>query len=237
MQYAWLIWSLIFLLLWLIVYIYKKPFRKEMIKISLCTMLFGLTEPLFVPEYWNPPTLFNLAQKTGFDFESLIFSFAIGGMGSVLYNIVFKMDNEPFQPAERNHQKHKLHFYSLFTPVAVFLLLALLSNLNHIYCGIIALFIGAVAALLCRPDLKMKIGMGGILFLLLYFVYFESLNLVYPGYVTLVWNFTTISKILLLGVPVTELLFGFTFGMFWSSVYEHLFWFRVTNKNQYTIHK
>jgi hypothetical protein len=237
MKYAWLIWSLGFLLLWLIVFFYKKNFRKEMIQVSLWTMLFGLTEPLFVPQYWNPITLFNLAQKTGFDIESFIFSFAIGGIGSVLYKIVFKMDNEPFQPAERNHQKHRLHFYSLFTPVAVFILLAFLSNLNHIYCGIIALFAGALAAFFCRPDLKMKIWVGGILFLLLYFVYFVSLNIVSPGYVTEVWNFTTISRIRILGVPITELLFGFTFGMFWSSLYEHILWFSVANKQPQSIHQ
>jgi uncharacterized protein YggT (Ycf19 family) len=109
MQYAWLIWSLIFLLLWLLVYFFKKPFRKEMLRVSIWTMPFGLTEPLFIPQYWNPPTLFNLGQKTGFDLESLIFSFAIGGIGSVLFKIVFKMDNEPFQSAERKHQKHRLH--------------------------------------------------------------------------------------------------------------------------------
>lgn len=46
--------------------------------VSLATAFFGLTEPLFVPEYWNPPTLFDLAQRTGFDLESLIFCFGIG---------------------------------------------------------------------------------------------------------------------------------------------------------------
>ena len=50
-------------------------------------MPLGLSEPLFVPGYWNPPSLFNLAQKTGFDIESILFSFAIGGIGSVLYRI------------------------------------------------------------------------------------------------------------------------------------------------------
>jgi len=39
---------------------------------------FGLTEPMFVPEYWSPPSLFELAQRTGFDIEGIIFSFAIG---------------------------------------------------------------------------------------------------------------------------------------------------------------
>ena len=147
------------------------------------------------------------------------------------------MDNDLFRPTDRNHQKHKLHFYSLLTPVAIFLLLAFLTNLNHIYCSIIALFMGAVAALFCRPDLSKKIWAGGILFLLLYFAYFESLNIAYPGYVAAVWNFTSISRILVLGVPFTELLFGFTFGMFWSSVYEHVFWFKIANKNPRIIHR
>ena len=59
-----------------------------MLRASLLTMPFGLTEALFVPRYWDPPSLFDLAQRTGFDIESLIFSFGIGGVGSVLYNIL-----------------------------------------------------------------------------------------------------------------------------------------------------
>ncbi len=129
-------------------------------QVSLWTMLFGLTEPLFVPRYWSPPTLFNLAANTGFDVESFIFSFAIGGIGSVLYKIVFKMDNHFIEAKGITPEKHKLHFYSLFTPAVVFLLLALLTNLNHIYCGSIALLTGALAAVFCRPDLSKKIWAG-----------------------------------------------------------------------------
>lgn len=50
-----------------------------MLYVSFLTSLLGLTEPIFVPKYWNPPSLFNLAQNTGFDIESLLFSFGIGG--------------------------------------------------------------------------------------------------------------------------------------------------------------
>ena len=231
MQYVWLIWTLIILLLWFIIFIFNKPFRKEMLKISLWTMPFGLTEPLFYPEYWHPPTLFQLAEHTGFDIESLIFTFSIGGVGSLLYKIVYKMENKFIQLTERNIRNHRLHFYSLLTPIVVFLLLTMLTKLNHIYCGIIALFMGALSALFCRPDLKIKIWMSGILFLLMYFIYFILLIGAYPGYVALVWNFTTISGILVLGVPLEELLFGFTFGMFWSSLYEHIFWFKVIHKS------
>lgn len=56
-----------------------------MMVVSLWTSLLGLTEPLFVPEYWAPPSLFDLASRTGFDIESFIFSFAIGGIAVVIY--------------------------------------------------------------------------------------------------------------------------------------------------------
>jgi len=37
---------------------------------SLATAVIGLTEPIFVPGYWNLPSLFELAQQTGFDVEA-----------------------------------------------------------------------------------------------------------------------------------------------------------------------
>lgn len=82
MQYAWLNWSLILLIVWAIVYfsLKNKESKKEMFVVSLWTSLLGLTEPLFVPEYWAPPSLFDLALKTGFDIESLFFAFGVGGL-------------------------------------------------------------------------------------------------------------------------------------------------------------
>lgn len=230
MQYVWLIWSLIILAFWAMTYLLNKGVRKEMLKMSLITMPFGFTEPLFVPGYWFPPSLFNLAEKTGFDIESLIFSFAIGGIGTVLYTIIFKKNLVLITRTERNHKRHKLHIYILFVPVVVFGILSLFTSLNHIYCGILALFMGGLATLYCRPDLKGKIWIGGILFTVLYFMYFGSILLFYPEYVERYWNLDSLTHVLILGVPVEELLFAFTFGMYWSGLYEHLYWRKLIKK-------
>lgn len=192
--------------------------------VSFFTMPLGLTEPLFVPEYWNPPSLFNLAQLTGFDIESLIFCFAIGGLGAVFYNALFKKRFQPVEPKEILHPRHRFHLLALFSPVFIFWGLYFFTSLNPIYPGIIAMFFGAIATLFCRPDLKWKIWIGGIFFLVLYFVYFLTLILIYPSYVDQVWNLDEISGIMIFKVPLEELLFGFTFGMLWSSVYEHIMW-------------
>jgi phosphotransferase system glucose/maltose/N-acetylglucosamine-specific IIC component len=224
MQYVWFIWSLIILAFWAVIYLYKKDFRKEMLKMSLITMPFGITEPLFVPEYWFPPSLFNLAENTGFDIESFIFSFAIGGLGTVLYRLIYRSNLVEITHEERHHKQHKFHIYILFVPIIVFLVLAFATKLNHIYCGTIAMFLGGLATLYCRPDLKGKIWVGGLLFTLLYFIYFGSILLLYPDYVQLYWNLDNLTHILIFGIPVEELIFAFTFGMYWSGLYEHLFW-------------
>ncbi len=224
MEYVWFIWSLIILTLWAIIYLFKKDFRKDMLKMSWITMPFGLTEPLYVPEYWYPPSLFNLAEKIGFDIESLIFSFAIGGIGTVLYNLIFRRSLAEIPRTDRDHQRHRLHLYILLMPIVLFVILALSTSLNHIYCGIIAMFFGGLSTLYCRPDLIGKIWVGGILFTVLYFLFFGSILLFYSQYVELYWNFDNLTHILILGIPIEELLFAYTFGMYWSGLYEHLYW-------------
>jgi len=136
----WLVLSLIFLAIWLIIFFLNKKSRKEMFLVSLFTMPFGLTEPLFVPEYWNPPSLFNLASTTGFDIESLIFSFAIGGIGAVLYESFFKIKHRKMTQRERHSKRHRFHMLALTSPVIVFLFLFFFTNINPIYSASIAMF-------------------------------------------------------------------------------------------------
>lgn len=232
MSYAWLIWSLILLLFWLILYSLNRDMRKEMFYVSIWTMPLGLTEPLFVPEYWNPPSLFQLAQKTGFDIESLIFCFAIGGIAFIIYRSIFPYHYTEMSFSERAHKKHRLHKAILFSPAILFSILALFTELNHIYCAIIAMFLGALMTLYCRPDLKIKIFVGGFIFLILYTLIFLSLVWVWPNYIKLVWNLSELTGIYLFKIPIEEYLFAISFGMLWSSIYEHFSWLKIIRSNK-----
>jgi len=231
-QYAWFIWSLGFLAVWLSLYLSKSAMRRQMLRTSLWTSPLGLTEPLFVPEYWNPPSLFGLAQRTGFDLESLIFCFAIGGIATVLYEALVPVRHKAMSHGERSDPRHRLHLLALTSPVIVFILLQLGTSWNPIYSGSLAMFVGAIASLLCRPDLKIKLWVGGGVFVLLYFVFFELLKMLFPGYVERVWNLSAISGLLIWGVPLEEYLFAITFGMMWSSLYEHLSWQKIVSVRQ-----
>lgn len=224
-QYVWFAWASAFLIPWVMLFIAFPAQRKIMLQVSLVTTAFGLTEPLFVPEYWNPPTLFDLAQRTGFDIESLIFCFGIGGIGSVLYSVLTHRNDVVVPASEKRMPLHRHHYKTLASPFVAFLLLYFLPW-NPIYPSIAAMAVGAIATLLCRPDLKTKTWVGGVLFLSYYLVFFLALEATSPGYVQLVWNLQDISGILWLGIPLEELLFAFTFGLYWSGVYEHLMWQR-----------
>ena len=222
----WFVFSLILFIIWVIIFIFNKG-KKEMLIVSALTMPFGLKEPLFVPEYWSPPSLFNLAFKTGFDIESLIFSFAIGGIGSIIYESIFKSKHKKMSSMEIHHKRHKYHLLSLFSPIIVFMLLFFFTGLNPIYSASLAMLAGGISAMFCRPDLKKKIIYGGVLFLILYFIFFIFFNNVYPYAVERFWNLSVLSGMLIFKVPLEELIFAFTFGMMWSSVYEHIKWFKL----------
>jgi hypothetical protein len=60
---------------------------------------------------------------------------------------------------------HRHHYKALATPLVVFPLLYFLP-LNPIYPGIAAMAAGALATILCRPDLKTKTWVGGVVFTL-----------------------------------------------------------------------
>ena len=224
--YAYLVLSASLFLVWLILYAVRADLRRETLLISLGTMPLGLTEPLFVPAYWNPPTVFDLAHRTGFDLESLLFSFAIGGIVFAAYAALFGTTPTEDLTEGRQHPRHRYHLAAVLTAPAFFLLLVALTSLNPIYAAAYALVSGFVATLYCRRDLATKMLVSGALFGGLYFLVFALFNLAFPGYVAAVWNLATLSGLLIAGVPLEELIFAFTFGLYWSSVYEHLTWKR-----------
>jgi hypothetical protein len=222
-HYAWLVWSSAFLVPWIAVYLATPRLRVVMWRASAATAVFGLTEPIFVPAYWNPPSLFELARRTGFDVESVIFAFAIGGIGSVLYDTITRQHLVPVTLAERTAPLHRLHLAALLAPIVIFVPLFFLPW-NPIYPVLTCLLLGAAASIACRPTLLRKTIVGAVLFLALYAAFMLGLLVLAPGYIAEVWNLAALRGGLLIGIPVEELVFGFAFGAYWTGVYEHFTW-------------
>lgn len=149
---------------------------------SVFTAPFGHTEPLFMPKYWYPPSLFDLAQRTGFDIESLLFTFAVGGVAPVIYPVATRRRLRSVPPQRRRRPLHRYHYLALAAPFIAFPLLYAFPW-NPIYPGIVAMLTGASATVARRPDLKTKTWFGGLLFLGYYTVFLLGLQATAPGYI------------------------------------------------------
>jgi hypothetical protein len=220
-HYTWLLWASAFLLLWVLLFVALPVLRQPMLWASTLTAPFGLTEPLFIPTYWNPPSLFDLAQRTGgFDIESFIFCFALGGLSVAVCALTHKRSSHG---AQSWHRKgfHDGHLFALTTPILIFIALIWI-DWNTIYSGILALTVGAVVIVLCRPNLWRSTLFGGVVFLALYTIFLLGLKWLWPGYIEAVWNLDALIVWRPAGLPLEELLFSFAFGAYWSSMYEYV---------------
>lgn len=220
---TYLIWSLLLVLLWGVVFIFTRN-KKKMLTMSFGTAPLGLTEPLFYPEYWSPPTLFALGENYGFDVESILFSFAVGGLASSLYELGSSTKAQPMTSDHKFGRRHRFHLLALISPVLVFALLELTTSLNSIYTASMGLLFGAVSTVACRIDLLSGAVKGAGIFSVFYFVFFSAMNWSHPNFVDLYWNNPAISGLRVFGVPVEELLFASTLGALWSVFYEHRYW-------------
>lgn len=182
-----------------------------MLIVSLGTLLLGLTDPIFVTACWNPPSLFNLAQTTGFDIGSSIFSFGIGGLARVRYERTFRVRHVSFRSCQQILACPQHLLLIIVTPL-LFAHLLFMTPPNPIYDAVIALIIGGTLMFIHREDLSRRMLASSAIFPGLCFIYFLTPLLAIPKYVQQVWNLRGLSGILIPGIPLEELLFATSFG-------------------------
>ena len=132
---------------WVAVHALRDDLNASMLRVSLYTGLLGFTEPLFVPRYWNLFTFLDLAHRTGFDLESLLFAFSIGGIAFACYELLFHMGPVETIAAERDKGLHRQHTLAVLSAPALFGILSVTTRLNPIYLSAIALVAGFFATL------------------------------------------------------------------------------------------
>ena len=199
-----------------------------MLWVSGLTTTLGLTEPIFIPKYWAPLTLFDWGRKYHLDIESFIFSFAVGGVAAVIYESVSGWRDKKLTDHVRQQKRHRLHTWAVLAPIPTFAFFFLLTPINPIYSTIIGLLAGIVATRYCRPDLGDLMKKSALIFSAIYFViFFVIFVIIFPDYVQMYWNLKDISGILIFGVPLEELLFAGSLGAMWGGLYEHLTWHKL----------
>jgi hypothetical protein len=221
-HYSYLVGALIFDAAWLACYLLGKNYRVEIRWGTLISAPLALTSILFIPQYWTPPSLFDLDQKIKVGIEDFLWAAAVGGIACVVAEISLKERLSQLRQAAR-----KRHYAPFVVLIAVFVALELWHPGKTIYNCIIAFAVGALVIAVLRSDLIPTMLLGVLTFTTLYFVLFLIVLWLYPEFIPRYYNAPLLLGIYILGVPIEELLFAGTGGAIWSVAYEYVQGYRL----------
>lgn len=201
-------------IVWLIIYLSRKDLRKDMLWSSLLCAPLGLFEPVWFKYYWDPrPTLFDLTARTGFDIESILLMFLLGGLAGGVYEVLFK--KKLVHSKDVDVRLSHLFIVFLFTYVVS----QFLFKINAIYSTYLGVFSSLIVVAIIYPKYLKIFFYGGLSFMAVYISLFIIFAIIFPGYVDQVYAIGQISQIKILFIPLEEWLFALFFGGMWAIVY------------------
>src|SRR3712207_3905003 len=91
LQYAYLIFSALSLIPWIIIFFYRKDLRNEMLSMSLIVTVFGVIWQYlyWTHDWWSPQTILS----TRVSIEDILLGIGNGGVISVIYTVLFRRKN------------------------------------------------------------------------------------------------------------------------------------------------
>ena len=215
-KYAYLVGSLITLVIWFILFINRKDLRREMLVLSFATMLLAPSNILYYGEYWRPLFVLNIFN---FGIESIIVCFAYGGICGVSYEYLFRKTGYRLRSVNLQISRLQL-ILSIFSGMVVFLGLEIFTQINTIYTSSIALFIIGLLFILFRKDLLFPSLICALFATVLSVLVYWILLFVYPDFIDMFWIKDSISNIRILLVPIEEYFFHFALGLCVGVMYE-----------------
>ncbi len=208
--YLWLGFS--FLVVWLILFFWRKDVRKEMLIMSGIFAFPGfLADLAYARDWWKPLTI----TETTLGVEGPLVGFAIGGIASVLYLEVFS------KRLRAKRTKDDFSLYGLLGLVMVlFLGMFFLLGINSFLTTIVSLGLPTLFIWQRRKDLIVNSLLSGILLLLVAVLVYTLVELLTPGWVQSFWYFQNVPNIVILNVPLDDIVWYLLAGMFIGPLYE-----------------
>jgi len=221
-HFSYLVGTLLFVVAWMLCLLLGTRYRRQSLWGSVVSAPFALTSILFIPQYWTPPSLFNLDARYKVGMEDFLWAAAVGGIASVIGEIALE------ERLTRSRQEKRKRHYAPFLVLGILLVVLQLWHPGKtIYNMIAALSVCALVLLLLRPDLCWLQAIGAVTFTVLYWMLFELLLRLYPNFIPQFYTIKNLLGIYVLGVPIEELLFAASGGAVWSVAYEYLQGYRL----------
>ena len=222
-QYAYPIFCLIYGLIWLGLFCYRKDLRSKIFFMSLVVGPIGpVSELFYLRDYWHP-VLFN-GWRIGF--EDFVWAFFIGGISSVIYEELFGK-----KYIKKHSPQHKIWMLVFCLFGVLWMSIGnIILNFNSIYVSISMFLLFALVILIFRHDLIKDAFFSGILIGSIMFVLYLAFLPFFPGLIHRWWELNNLTGVLIFGVPLEELAWGFGWGMVAGPAYEFVYGYRFKKK-------
>lgn len=208
-KFAYLILSLLYLTVWLIVYL-KNPWKYGMIKVSAIGGLMGvIAEVWYFRDYWRPPTLFG---EGVIGFEDYIIGFALFGIGGYIHS---SFTSRQIDFNKKTPAKNRDFFYLFLIGCGSLTLFSVFLGIHSGYVTIITFFFLASYIWKKRPDLISLSVISAFATLgISFLIYFLNFNIFFPHF----WDkYGMLNQPFLgyrvLNIPLSEMLWHFTWAI------------------------
>ena len=221
LQAGYLCLTLPFLLVWLILFIYARKTRHQQLFMSLLVMPLGpFSEIIYFRDYWRPLSIFAFSIGSFHIYpEDLLFGFAIGGIGAIVYEVFFH------KHLGKLHEKIHPHIQTAIIAFIVLCIMYFLLNigLNSIFATSIGLVFGALLIVVQRKDLLAVSFWSGICVMLTMFLCYFLLYHIVTNVDQLLKQGWLLSNtplgLRIFHIPATEMVWGFSWGMMAGPLY------------------
>lgn len=192
---------------------------------SFGTAIAGLVLEYLVwtVDWWRPLTITG----TKIGIEDVILGITNGGLGAVLYEIVFGKRTRALRKNSIVKRLFKKRQWLLWTPLLASVIVGStifwILGWHSFWATILSYLIGAGLMVLLRRDLLPGAVFGGLSMVLVTVPVYKLLVFFFPGVIEQFWLLDNLSGFLVWGIPIEDLGFYFAAGAFLAPFYEFLF--------------
>jgi hypothetical protein len=212
--YVYLIGSLLFVPVWLLLYWRSPSSRREMLIMSGLFVCIGVPMEalLYTRDWWHPATVTG----TLIGFEDVLYSIGNGGYMAALYVALVRGENVvDHTPPGWPRRLAPVAAIAILPPILFFGL--------HLH-SFVAMSIGSLIALglvlFARKDLLRTAIVTGLAGTVLAIPVYLAIEFAFPGAIAATWDLPHLSGALLLGIPIEDLLWYLYTAALWGTYYK-----------------
>lgn len=217
-MYAYLVYSSLFIIPWLILFILRKDLRKEMLITSIFIAGLGvIVEWLWYTKDWVKPLTIT---QTRVGIEDFILGFGAGGIASVIYKkeVFHKTVNKS---VSLNNIRHWVLALPLLLAAGTAHLLFAYFGWFSFWANVVGVGLGLFLMSLLRKDLEKEALEGGLLLTIVTVPIYWITFFIFPTWVRDYWNYENVSGFLILGIPYEDLLWWVFVGALMAILYDY----------------